>query len=642
MQISRMDSLLALRIVLIACVVLLLSQAPVMAGTRASDGNDMETSTDQRRIALVIGNGAYAADPLGNPVNDARAMRETLVARGFEVLFRANVNRQQMTQALVEVRQHLADGGVGLFYFAGHGFQVADATMLAPTDADRHSPVRLLTQAIDLQEVLDSMSAPRSGKRNIVILDTCLNNPFQTGIARSRAVPAQTLIAYATAPGSFADDGDHHGVYTAALLNALAAPEPDFGKLFRSVASAVHRASGQRQRPWLASSLTEDLPPFPLIPAVLITAQHDEGVPTTRSRAILPKDSAEQYELTFWDSIKDSSHASDYEAYLKAYPNGRFAALARARIERLRTAEPKAETPKRAAPPPKAAPEPPRAAPAAKEPKQEPQARPAPPAKEPPAETRPAPAAPSTAAKSSGGGTSEVKDCPACPALITLPPGSFTMGSNTGDPSEKPAHHATVNAPFAIGKYEVTVEQWNACVEAGACPRLGAEANRTGNTPVRDVSWDDVQQYVKWLSKVSGKSYRLPTETEWEYAARAGASTRFWWGEQMRAGNANCKGCGDPWSADGPPAVGSFASNPFGLHDVNGSVWEWVSDCWHNSYKGAPADGRTWDTPNCRERVIRGGSWREDASYMPATTRFKYTASVRNSQNGFRVARDVK
>jgi formylglycine-generating enzyme required for sulfatase activity len=110
----------------------------------------------------------------------------------------------------------------------------------------------------------------------------------------------------------------------------------------------------------------------------------------------------------------------------------------------------------------------------------------------------------------------------------------------------------------------------------------------------------------------------------------------------MRTGNANCKDCGEPSRPDGPATVGSFAPNPYGLYDMNGSVWEWVSDCWHNSYKGAPADGRSWEDADCRVRVIRGGSWREGADYMLSSTRFKYGASVRHSQNGFRVAREVK
>ena len=324
-------------------------------------------------------------------------------------------------------------------------------------------------------------------------------------------------------------------------------------------------------------------------------------VPDIKLAGVVPKNSAEQFELAFWESIKDSDHVSDYEAYLKAYPKGRFVALAQARIARLKTLPAPAT----------AAREPVRAAP--------PAVKPAPP-----------PVAP---AKAAAGG--EVKDCAACPALIALPAGAFTMGSNSSDPSERPAHKVTLAEPFAIGKYEVTVEQWNACP---TCHR----STQAGNAPVRDVSWDEAQQYVKWLSSASGKAYRLPTEAEWEYAARGGTATAYWWGDKMAAGKANCKDCGPPWQVDAPANVGSFAANPYGLFDMNGSVWEWVSDCWHNSFKDAPADGRAWDAPNCTVRVIRGGSWREGASYMVSSTRFKYDASVRNSQNGFRVARSAK
>lgn len=363
---------------------------------------------------------------------------------------------------------------------------------------------------------------------------------------------------------------------------------------------------------------------------------------------ILPKDTPEQYELTFWDSIKDSNHVGDYEAYLQAYPNGRFAALAKARIARLKanaptTAEPQREAPA-AAPAAKALP--PQAAPAAKpktEHTQKPaqtKPEPAPPPEHHTAQPAPQPLtekAPAAIAATTG----EVKDCSTCPVLVSLPRGSFMMGNNSSDPSEKPAHQVSISKPFAIGKYEITVAQWDACVEAGACQKT-SDGTRAKSSPARDLSWDDAQQYVKWLSKTTGKAYRLPTEAEWEYAARGGTSTRYWWGEQMRTGMANCKDCGEPWQKDAPAAVGSFAANPFGLHDVNGSVWEWVADCWHNSYKGAPTDGKAWDEPNCRTRVIRGGSWRDGASYMPSSTRFKYDASVRYSQNGFRVARAVE
>jgi len=363
---------------------------------------------------------------------------------------------------------------------------------------------------------------------------------------------------------------------------------------------------------------------------------------------ILPKNSDEQYELTFWESIKNSNYAGDYEAYLKQYPNGRFAALARARIERLNAA---ASAPKAAVSPAgsKPASTPPVAAQPATKPTQQPSPQPAKPAAPPPSRAA-APAVAGAAAGAAAGGEhkaaevkgGEIRDCPACPPLVLVPAGSFTMGNNASDPSEKPAHHVTVGHPFAIGRFEVTVEQWNACADAGGCQRIATNAASAKNAPARDVSWDDAQQYVAWLTKTTGKAYRLPTEAEWEYAARGGTSTTFWWGDQMRKGTANCKDCGEPWSVDAPAPVGSFAPNPFGLYDVNGSVWEWVSDCWHSSYKGAPADGRNWDEPACSSRVIRGGSWLEGASYMVSSTRFKYSSSVRQSQNGFRVARDMK
>ncbi|CAG2130510.1 formylglycine-generating enzyme family protein [Cupriavidus numazuensis] len=370
---------------------------------------------------------------------------------------------------------------------------------------------------------------------------------------------------------------------------------------------------------------------------------------------ILPKNSDEQYELTFWESIKNSNYAGDYEAYLKQYPNGRFAALARARMERLAAASaPAAKTP-----PPERAKPPAAATPPAK-PATPPPQRSAPPAPAAAGAAAGAGAAPSEAPPSRPGTTAsgsvsvggerkppveakgEIRDCPVCPVLVSLPAGSFTMGSNASDPAEKPPHHVSISQPFAIGRYEVTVEQWNACVDTGGCDRIATVANSAKNSPVRDVSWDDAQQYVTWLSKTTGKTYRLPTEAEWEYAARGGTASAYWWGDQMRKGTANCKDCGDPWSQDAPANVGSFAANPFGLYDVNGSVWEWVRDCWHSSYKNAPADGRSWEEASCGARVIRGGSWREGATYMVSSTRFKYSSSVRQSQNGFRVARDLK
>jgi formylglycine-generating enzyme required for sulfatase activity len=621
--------------------------------------------SETRRVALVVGNGDYAEHPLGNAANDARAMSNALGRRGFEVISYRDLNRVQMHAAVREFRQRLGEDGVGVFYFAGHGMQSDGKTWLAPVDVDLAMPTRMPEQGIELQTMLGSMPVPRNGGASLVILDMCLNGLAPAADMIKLPIPEQTLIAFATAPGKFAADGTQHGVFTAALLNAIRAPDAALETVLAQASATVRHASGGAQSPWIASSLR---PGFRFAkPSEPEGGLLDTTVAALESRGILPKDASEQYELSFWESIKDSEHVSDYEAYLQAYPNGRFAGLARARIERLRAAAPKPAAPETPAaktpaptPPPSATPTP-APAPAQKPPVE--QARPAPapkqpeqakpaqppkppvekPADRPPEQARPAaPLAPKVDKPGSVPAVSEIQDCPTCPVLISMPRGAFTMGSNSGDPSEKPAHQVSINKPFAIGKYEVTVEQWNACVAASGCTAVGGDGTVAKNMPIRDVSWEDAQQYVKWLSKVSGKPYRLPTEAEWEYAARGGTSTKFWWGEEMRSGAANCKECGQPWNKDGPTPVGTFAPNPFGLYDMNGSVWEWVADCWHNTFKGAPSDGGVWDDPNCRVRVIRGGSWREGASYMPSSTRFKYDVSVRHTQNGFRVARELK
>ena len=600
------------------------------------------------RIALVIGNGAYGrhADPLrDNAPRDAEAMRDTLRALGFDVIMRTNATPQQMQRAIGEFHQRLRAGGIGLFYFAGHGMQIGRQTLLVPAGLEAHSPAPLISEAVDLNTVLQAMRAPRAGQLNLVILDTCLNSPFSADVTFAEpALSANTLVAYATAPGGFAADGARHGVYTNALLRALdGAPSQDLATLFQRVAAQVRDVTGGEQNPWIASSLIQ---PFRLAgnfhggsTASLTSAIQDDHVVTLHSRGILPKDSSEQYEITFWNSIKDSNYPADYEAYLKAYPNGRFATLAHARIDRLHAAAASSApaTAPSAAPPQAVRP----AAPPSAPPQERPRAAPTPTASAAPASAPPAASvAQKPAARPPSAG--ESRDCAGCPVMIALPAGSFPMGSGTDDPSEKPVHHVTIGAPFAIGKYEVTVEQWNACVAANACPKLTPESNANKASPARDISWDDAQQYVKWLSKVTGKPYRLPTEAEWEYAVRGGTTTTYWWGDQMRKGNANCKDCGDPWHKEGPEAAGSFAPNPFGLYDMNGSVWEWTADCWHNSYQSAPADGRAWENPGCDMRVIRGGSWREGGGYMLSATRFKYSAGVRQSQDGFRVVKDLK
>jgi formylglycine-generating enzyme required for sulfatase activity/class 3 adenylate cyclase len=220
------------------------------------------------------------------------------------------------------------------------------------------------------------------------------------------------------------------------------------------------------------------------------------------------------------------------------------------------------------------------------------------------------------------------------PEMVSIAGGTFRMGS-TEDPSEQPVRTVTVGS-FLMAKYLVTVRQWRECVRAKACgyvPTGGEDA------PVNNVSWADAQQFVAWLSQATQQHYRLPSEGEWEYAARAGTDTRYWWGNAMKPGLADCKGCGGPSEAVQPAKVGVLPANPFGLHDLGGGLAEWVNDCWHKDYHGAPADGSAWLGPDCRERVLRGGSWRNDPSYIRSASRDHYDASVRYPTHGIRLAR---
>ena len=235
----------------------------------------------------------------------------------------------------------------------------------------------------------------------------------------------------------------------------------------------------------------------------------------------------------------------------------------------------------------------------------------------------------------------EFRDCSVCPAMVVVPAGSFMMGSPAG--TEDPLHRMEISKPFAVGKHEVTFAEWDACVSAGGCGyRPGDRGWGRGTRPVINLSWDDAQSYVAWLSGETGAGYRLLSEAEWEYAARAGTTTRYWWGNEIGRNRANCDGCGSRWDDRETAPVGSFSSNEFGLHDMHGNVWEWVEDCWHNSYSGAPTDESAWTTGgDCSRRVLRGGSWFNSPRYLRSANRLRDTTRFRRSFNGFRVARTL-
>ncbi len=240
----------------------------------------------------------------------------------------------------------------------------------------------------------------------------------------------------------------------------------------------------------------------------------------------------------------------------------------------------------------------------------------------------------------------EFMDCAdVCPAMIVVPAGRFTMGSPKQErgryADEGPQHEVTIAQPFAVSKFEVTFADWDACVVARSCP-LVEDDGGSGQNPVINVSWDNAKQYARWLSQLTGKAYRLLTEAEWEYAARAGTATAYSWGDAPDRGNANCADCGSKWDGKQTAPVGSFKPNAFGLYDMHGNVWEWVEDGWHNSYSDAPRDGSAWLRAGEEgNRVKRGGGWDDVSPFLRAAVRGRTAQGDRNKSVGFRVARSL-
>ena len=242
--------------------------------------------------------------------------------------------------------------------------------------------------------------------------------------------------------------------------------------------------------------------------------------------------------------------------------------------------------------------------------------------------------------------------------MVVIPAGSFRMGCASGvgcSDDELPVHEVNIPRPFAMSKHEVTFAQWDACAAAGGCLDHGGVSRRQrrrgyrpddegwgrGNRPVVNVSWEDGQSYVRWLSSETGASYRLPSEPEWEYAARAGSSTAYSWGNEIGSGRANCEACGSQWDDSRTAPVGSFSANGFGLHDMHGNVREWVQDCLNRSYGGAPSNGSAWQSGDCSRRVYRGGSWIDFPMNIRSATRSGFTTVDRSMFSGLRVARTL-
>ncbi len=245
------------------------------------------------------------------------------------------------------------------------------------------------------------------------------------------------------------------------------------------------------------------------------------------------------------------------------------------------------------------------------------------------------------------------KDCDDCPEMVVIPPGDFMMGSPKSekkrDKNEGPRHKVTIPKKFAVGKFEVSFEEWDACVKDGGCNGYypNDQGWGRGNRPVINVNWDDAKAYVRWLSRKTNKTYRLLSEAEWEYVARAKTDTPFWWGKSISTiqanydGNYFYNGSYGKYRQKTVP-VDSFKANKFGLYNVHGNVWEWVEDCWHESYRGAPNNGKAWTKGgDCEKRVLRGGSWDDLPEDLRSADRGRNSAVGRNYSSGFRVSRTL-
>ena len=227
------------------------------------------------------------------------------------------------------------------------------------------------------------------------------------------------------------------------------------------------------------------------------------------------------------------------------------------------------------------------------------------------------------------------------PEMVVVPAGSFSMGCVSGldcYDDEKPVREVTIAQPFAVSKHEITFKDYD---RFSAPDAVDDEGWGRGRLPVMRVSWNDASDYVAWLSAQTGESYRLLSEAEWEYVARAGSATKYSWGNSIGSNRANCYGCGSQWDYEQTAPAGSFEPNAFGLYDVHGNVYEWVEDCWNGSYEGAPADGSAWTSGDCERRVVRGGAWDDFPDDLRVALRVGTPADRSDGYYGFRVARTL-
>ena len=586
----------------------------------------------EQRVALVIGNAAYPSAPLRNPVNDAKDMADKLRGLGFVVIERSNLGIKQIGSTLREFRAKLVPGGVALVYYAGHGLQIKGENYLPAVDAEIAGEEDVSNQSLAIRQIMDVLTDAKT-RLNLVFLDACRNNPYartfrnaNEGLSKVTA-PSGTLISFATRPGSVAEDGvGRNGLYTGALLQQMGNPNQSIEQVLKRVVTAVKAGSRNQQEPWMEGSIEGEF------------CFGDCGR-ASQPPVVVAQASNTSDDRFFWESVKDTKDANELKAYLNKFPGGLFAELAGIRLRGLEQAAAErtaAEAAQRAALERAAAEaavkEQQRLAMEAQAKEQarqvvlaQEQARVA-------AEAAQKLAAARQAELPQPGQT--IKDCADCPEMVVLPAGSFEMGSYD-DADSRPVHRVNI-AGFLLGKTEVTQGQWKAVM--GSSPSSFGSCG--DDCPVERVSWNEAQEFAQRLSQKTGKQYRLPSEAEWEYAARAGSNAKWSFGD-------NESQLGDyAWfsanSQNKTQRVAQRRPNAFGLFDMHGNVWKWVQDCWHGDYSGAPTDGSAWTTGcSSSSRVLRGGSWISSPAYLRSANRGRGAPDNRLYDYGLRLARTL-
>ncbi len=586
----------------------------------------------EKRVALVIGNGAYAkVGKLTNPTRDADAIEALFRKAGFDAVeAKRDLGLAAMRRALRDFSDRVRDADIAAVFFAGHGIEVNGTNYLIPVDATLERDTDVEDETISLERVTQMLEQAK--RLRLVVLDACRDNPFVRsmkrtvtsrsigrGLAEVRVLTSDTLIAFAAKAGSTAADGEGtNSPYTTALVQHVTTPGLDLRLALGRVRDEVLKSTANRQEPHYYGSLGGA--------EIALVAAKPQALAAPEPKVPPVSEAAREW------SFVDKTSVAELETFVRRHPTSAEADYARARIEALKKRQQVA-----VATPPAAKPVTP---------------QPAQPA------VGVAPTPPSAicdgAAVLVGNerrclkAMDSFKDCPDCPEMVVVPSGSFMMGSNSYD-GEKPVHKVTIAKPFALGKFAVTFAEWDACVSAGGCKHKPEDQGwGRGTRPVINVSWDDAaKEYLPSLSRKTGKTYRLLTEAEWEYTARgvttaSAVHTKYYWGNDIGQNLANCDGCGSQYYKQTAP-VGSFKPTAFGLYDMYGNVWQWVQDCWHGSYQGAPTDGSAWVT-SCTEgsrRVLRGGSWNSYPQNLRAAHRNGNTTDDRYYYSGFRVARTL-